>query len=122
MHANAYQQYQQNQQQSINALSPMAIVVKLFTEAEKEILKAGIYIDNKNFALANKSIIKIQGIVHSLKTSLDMDYEISSNLLALYEYFFMQLVEANLKKDKEILMEILPMITELKETFTQISN
>lgn len=122
MQANAYQQYQQNQQQSINALSPMAIIVKLFTEAEKEILKAGIYIDNKNFALANKSIIKIQGIVHSLKSSLDMDYEISSNLLALYEYFFTQLVEANLKKDKEILMEILPMITELKETFTQISN
>ena len=122
MQSNAYQQYQQNQQQSINALSPMAIIVKMFTEAEKEILKAGIYIDNKNFALANKSIIKIQGIVHSLKTSLDMDYEISSNLLALYEYFFAQLVEANLKKDKGILMEILPMITELKDTFTQISN
>ena len=122
MQANAYQQYQQNQQQSINALSPMAIIVKMFTEAEKEILKAGIYIDNKNFALANKSIIKIQGIVHSLKTSLDMDYEISNNLLALYEYFFAQLVEANLKKDKGILMEILPMITELKDTFTQISN
>lgn len=116
---NAYQQYQQ---QSVNTMTPMEIILKLYGEAEKEIAKAIHFIDKGILDQANQSIIKTQSIMHTLRSSLDMKYEVSANLSALYEYFSGRLLEANLKKDRAILEELAPMIAELRATFAQINK
>ena len=71
---------------------------------------------------ANKSIIKVQDIVSLLDGSLKMKYQISDNLAALYAYFKEQLITANIKKDAEIVKELIPFFSELKETFGEISK
>ena len=55
MAANAYSEYKK---QSLQTLTPMEIVVKLYDEAEKQMNIAIMSIDGKNYAAANKSLQK----------------------------------------------------------------
>lgn len=115
---NAYSAYKK---QSISTLTPMEIVVKLYDEAERQINRAIVFIGQKNYAEANKSLQKSQDIVNALRSVLDMSIPISKQLDALYDFFNRQLITANVKKDTEILKELLPMLAELKDAFAQIA-
>ncbi len=115
---NAYSAYKK---QSIATLTPMEIVVKLYDEAEKQINIAIVSIDGKNYETANKCLQKSQDIVNALRSVLDMNIPISSQLDALYDFFNRQLISANVKKDTEILKELLPMLAELRDAFAQIA-
>lgn len=115
---NAYSAYKK---QSILTLTPMEIVVRLYDEAEKQINKAIIYIDSKDYAGANTSLQKSQNIVNALRSVLDMKIPISTQLDALYDFFNRQLIEANVKKDVEILKQLLPQLAELRDAFAQVA-
>ena len=115
---NAYSAYKK---QSISTLTPMEIVVKLYDEAEKQINIAIVSIEGKNYETANKCLQKSQDIVNALRSVLDMSIPISTQLDALYDFFNRQLITANVKKDTEILRELLPMLAELRDAFAQIS-
>lgn len=116
---NAYSAYKK---QSISTLTPMEIVVKLYDEAEKQINIAIVSIDGKNYETANKCLQKSQDIVNALRSVLDMSIPISTQLDALYDFFNRQLVAANVKKDTQILKELLPMLAELRDAFSQVAN
>ncbi|HPD00946.1 MAG TPA: flagellar protein FliS, partial [Acetivibrio sp.] len=49
----------------------------------------------------------------------DMQYEISEELFSLYEYMNRRLLEANIKKDKQILEEVTGYAEELRDTWAQ---
>lgn len=114
--------YQQFMQQSVSTMTPVQLLVALYEKAEQELQKAILYIERKNYEKANASIKRAEDIICMLDGSLKMKYEISENLAALYDYIKDRLVEANVKKDVEIIKEVLPFITELKETFTEVSK
>lgn len=117
--ANPYQQYMK---QSVLTMTPVQLLIALYDKAEQETNKAIYYIENKEIEKAGKSIIKVQDIVAMLDGSLKMNYEVSDNLAALYDFFFSQLVKANQHKDTEILRQLLPLFADLKDAFTQISR
>ncbi|HOV41506.1 MAG TPA: flagellar export chaperone FliS [Oscillospiraceae bacterium] len=114
--------YQKYMQQSVSTMTPLQLVIALYDKAEQELQKAIYYIENKDYANANNSIIKVQNIVSTLDASLKMKYEISENLASLYAYFKERLIQANIKKDTEILKELMPFFKELKESFEEISK
>ena len=116
---NAYSAYKK---QSLTTLTPMEIVVKLYDEAERQMNRAIFYIGEKNYESSNNCLKKTQDIVNALRSVLDMDIPISKNLDSLYEFFNRQLIEANVKKDVEIIKELLPMFADLKDAFSQIAN
>lgn len=116
---NAYSAYKK---QSLTTLTPMEIVVKLYDEAERQMNRAIYYIGEKNYESSNNCLKKTQDIVNALRSVLDMDIPISKNLDSLYEFFNRQLIEANIKKDVEIIKELLPMFADLKDAFSQIAN
>ncbi len=107
--------------QSITTMTPMEIVVKLYSEAEKQLSRAVIFIDKKDFENANKALIKSQDCINALRSSLDMKIPMSKDLDSLYEYFNRQIVTANVKKDTALINELLPQLAELREAFAQIS-
>lgn len=115
---NAYSAYKK---QSISTLTPMEIVVKLYDEAERQINRAIAYIEQKNYESANNCLKKSQDIVNALRSVLDMKIPISTQLDALYDFFNRQLITANMKKDITILQELLPMLAELKDAFSQVA-
>lgn len=115
---NAYSAYKK---QSISTLTPMEIVVKLYDEAERQINRAIVYIDQKNYEAANNGLKKSQDIVNALRSVLDMSIPVSKQLDALYDFFNRELIAANVKKDASILQELLPMLADLKDAFSQVA-
>lgn len=119
MTGNPYQQYMK---QSVSTMTPVQLLVALYEKAEQELQKAVYYIEKNDIEKANASINKVEDIISMLDGSLKMKYEISNNLTALYTYFKERLIEANIKKDAEIIKELIPFMTELKLTFTEVSR
>ena len=75
------------------------------------------FIEEKDFPAANQALQKGQRIVNYLRQTLDHSYSVADGLDALYEYFGRVIVQANIRKDASELREIIPMLTELRDTF-----
>lgn len=116
MAINPYQKYKQ---QSVMTMTQGEMVVKLYDEVIKQLAAACVAIDEKNLPDANAALLKSQKIVNHLRTTLNTSIEISNNLEMLYEFFVNKMVTANVKKDKSHVEEILPLISELRESFAQ---
>ncbi len=116
---NAYSAYKK---QSITTMTPMEIVVKLYSETERQLNRAIYFIEQKDYESANHALVKSQDIINALRSVLDMDIPMSKNLDSLYDYFNREILRANMKKDTEIIRTLLPMIAELKDAFTQVAS
>jgi len=111
--------YQQYQQQSIMTASPGELVVMLYNGCIRFIKQAIECINSKDLTGAHKAILRAQDIILEFMSTLDMKYEISHNLIALYDYLHRRLVEANVAKDVAILEEVLTFVTELRDTWAE---
>lgn len=113
---NPYQQYVQNQ---VNTAPPEELTLMLYKGAVKFISLAIRAIDNKNIEEINKNIIKAQDIYYELLGTLNHKYPIANNLASLYNYLINLLMQANVKKDKDILEQALGMAKEFVETWEE---
>lgn len=113
--------YAAYKKQAVTTMTPIEIVVKLYSETERELNRAVMFIDKKDYESANKALTKSGDLVNALRSVLDVNLPIGQNLDSLYSYFEKQIVTANMKKDTELIKPLLPMIAELKDAFTQIS-
>lgn len=113
--------YSAYKKQSVTTMTPMEIVVKLYSETERQLNRAVMFIEQKKIEDANNALNKSLDLVGALRSVLDLNLPIGQNLEALYAYFEKQIIAANMKKDPEIVKELLPMVAELKDAFTQVS-
>ncbi|MCX7920753.1 MAG: flagellar export chaperone FliS [Clostridia bacterium] len=111
--------YEQYKESSVLTASPEELTLMLYNGLVKFIMKAQQGLDEKNLEKVSNSIIRAQDIIVEFRTTLDMKYEISKNLELIYDYMHRQLIDANLKKDKEILEEVLGLAKELRDTWAQ---
>lgn len=114
---NPYEQYQQN---SVNTASPGELTLMLYNGCLKFIHLAKGAIAQKNFEERNKNIIKAQDIISELMVTLDMEQEVSQNLMQLYDYLNRQLIQANIKNDVTILEEVEGFVTEFRDTWKEV--
>jgi flagellar protein FliS len=112
----AYNQYKEN---SIYTSSPEELTMMLYNGLVKFIMQAQVAIEKNDLEKANEGIIRAQEIVSEFQVTLDMKYPISESLMLLYDYMYRRLIEANIKKDAEILGEILDYAKELRDTWGQ---
>ncbi|KPU44678.1 flagellar protein FliS [Oxobacter pfennigii] len=112
--SNAYQVYRDNE---VLMASRGKLLVMLYEGAMKFLRYAQLSIDDKNYEEANKYFQKTQDIISELMVTLNMDFEVSKGLYSLYDYMKYRLVQANIKKDKEMIDEVYKMLSELKETW-----
>lgn len=68
---------------------------------------------------AHTCIVKAKNILITFENTLDMKYSISNDLLNMYEYMIKRLTEANIKKNVEILEEILKHVKGFRDTWEQ---
>ncbi|AEY64392.1 flagellar export chaperone FliS [Clostridium sp. BNL1100] len=113
---NGYNQYKEN---SVYTATPEELTLMLYNGLVKFIMLAQSAIDEKNIERANNSIIRAQDIVREFQVTLDMKYEVSKHLDSIYDYMYRRLIQANIKKDKDILEEVLAMAKDLRDTWTQ---
>ena len=113
---NAYEQYKEN---SIYTASPEELTLMLYNGLVKFLMQAQMAINEKNVERSNNCIIKAQNIVTEFRCTLDLKYDIANQLDAIYDYMLRRLVEANIKKDNEIIEEILGYARDLRNTWEQ---
>lgn len=113
---NGYNQYMKS---SIMTAPPEELVLMLYNGAMKFLKRAMIHLEDNKLEECHKAIIKAQNIALEFMSKVDTNYEVGKNLLSLYEYMYRRLIEANIKKDMEILEEVYDMFKELKETWEE---
>lgn len=113
---NAYQQYQNN---SVYTASPQELTLMLYNGLVKFLKIAHQGIEEKNIEKANNNILRAQDIITEFMSTLDMQYEVSNGLMAIYDYMTRRLVEANLEKNNSIVEEVIGYAEELRDTWAQ---
>ena len=94
----------------------------LYNGAIRDLDTAIQRIAEKDFETAHNRLVRAQDIITEFMCTLNMDYEISGKLLALYEYLHRRLVEANARKDAEIINEVRGFLIELRDTWQEALN
>ncbi|MCM3391448.1 MULTISPECIES: flagellar export chaperone FliS [Cytobacillus] len=115
--SNPYQSYQQN---SVNTASPGELTLMLYNGCLKFIHQAKKAIMDNNIEAKNTNIQKAQNIIQELMVTLNMDVEVSQNMMSLYDYMNRRLMEANIKNDTGILDEVEGLVTEFRDTWKEV--
>jgi flagellar protein FliS len=118
---NPFEQYKETQVVTANQGK---LIVMLYDGAIKFLNIALENLQPKTYDVVNNNIIKTQDIITELLLSLNMQEggEISKNLFNLYLYFKKTLLEANIKKDPELINHVLKLLKDLREAWDKVSS
>ena len=105
--------------QQIMTATPEALTLMLYNGCLKFIKEGADALVEKNYEAANTSLQKAQNIISEFRVTLNMDYEISHQLLPLYNYAYDRLVEGNLDDNFDAIKEATDIITELRDAWAQ---
>lgn len=104
----------------INTASPAELTLMLYDGAIKFCNKAMYAIEDHDIQKANENLIKAQKIIMEFRGTLDFKYPVAQDFEIVYDYIYRRLVEANIKKDKEILEDALKYIREMRDTWKDV--
>lgn len=113
---NATQTYQTNQ---VTTATPSELTLMLYNGAIKFIKQAKVYLNEKNYVKTHEMCIKVQHILYELMNSLKKEYPISQDFNRMYDYMLRRTVEANMRKDSEILDEVEGLFVEFRDTWKE---
>ncbi len=77
-------------------------------------------VEEKNVEKAHTNIMKVERIIEEFQATLDHKYAIAEDFDNVYKYLQERLAEANMKKDKEILEEILTHLRTMRDTWKEV--
>ena len=100
---NAYAQYQNNK---VMTAKPAELTLMLYDGAIKFCNLAITAVEQRDIQKAHTNIVKVEKIIDYLRQTLDMKYPVAQDFENIYSYLSKCLVEANIKKDLEILNEV----------------
>ncbi len=105
--------------QQVMTATPEALTLMLYNGCLKFIKEGVEALEEKNYEASNISLQKAQNIISEFRVTLNMEYEISHQLMSLYNYAYDRLVEGNMKSDPTIIQEATDIITELRDAWAQ---
>lgn len=114
---NAYAQYNNSK---ILTATPAELTLMLYEGAIKFCNIAVAAIQQKDIEKAHKNIQKTQKIIEHFRLTLDMKYPVAKDFDRVYEYLEGRLVQANVKKDEEILNEVLEHLRSMRDTWKEV--
>ena len=76
--------------------------------------------ENKDYEKVNNNIIKVQNIITELRATLDFKYPTAKDFDVVYEYISNLLIQANIKKDSEMLNQALDQVREMRDLWKEI--
>ncbi|MBU3111765.1 flagellar export chaperone FliS [Clostridium lacusfryxellense] len=117
-HGNAFNTYKSN---SINFASKDQLLMMLVEGATKFSKIGRQAIIDKDVQKAHENLVKTQNIFFELMTTLDVSKggEWAESLMKVYEFITRRLMDANIKKSEEIMNEIIPLIEDIRDTWSE---
>lgn len=104
----------------IMTASPAELTMMLYEGAVKFCNIAIRAVEEKDIEKAHTNIVKVENIITEFQATLDRKYPISKEFDSVYVYLSQRLTEANLKKDKEILEEVLGHLRTMRDTWKEV--
>ena len=122
MDLKGYQGYQGYKEQGINEMSPGELLLLLYDELVKRLLRAGLALGKEDYDLFEASVDRSLDIIRYLDDTLDMQYPISRNLNRLYDYFSFELNRVKAGRNTAELERVKTMVGELRDTFREANK
>src|SRR5574344_896372 len=119
MPQNMYSQYNNSK---ILTASPAELTLMLYEGAIKFCNIAIMGIEQNDVEKTHNNIVKVQRIIDEFRATLDHKYPVSEDFDRVYVYILQRLFEANVKKDKEILEEVLEHLRSMRDTWKEVMN
>lgn len=111
---NAAEAYRQ--QRILNA-PPEHLTLMLYNGCLRFIDDGREALEKRDYENANNILQKAQRIISEFRLTLNFDYEISHQLLPIYNYIYDRLVEGNIKSDLAQIDEAKRLVTELRDVW-----
>jgi flagellar protein FliS len=105
--------------QQIMTATPEDLTLMLYNGAIRFINESIHTLEAGNLEKSNAANLRAQSIVREFMATLDMQYEISHNLLKLYDYIEYRLIQGNIHKDPAQLAEARGMLQELRDAWAE---
>lgn len=119
MSTNPYQKYKNAQYETA---SPEQLLLMLYDGAIKFAQQSKKALEEKNLEDANNRLKKTQDIINELIVTLDMEQggEVAQNLYNIYDYMNRRLIQANIRKDPEIIDEVINLLRDIKDSWEEV--
>ena len=114
---NAYEKYNNSK---VLTASPAELTLMLYEGAIKFCNIAIIGIEQKDIQKAHTNIRKVEKIIEEFRSTLDRKYAVAEDFDRVYVYLLQRLLEANVKKDTEILEEVNMHLRSMRDTWKEV--
>lgn len=104
----------------IMTASPAELTLMLYDGAIKFCNIAIVAIEKKDIEKAHNNIVKVERIIAEFQACLDHKYPVAKDFENVYNYIAKRLREANMKKDPEILEEVLKHLRTMRDTWKEV--
>ena len=104
----------------IMTASPAELTLMLYEGAIKFANLAITAIEEKNIEKAHINIVKVEHIIEEFQATLNNKYPVAKDFDEVYSYLMNRLREANMKKDKEIMEEVLKHLRTMRDTWKEV--
>ena len=105
--------------QQVMTATPEALTLMLYNGALR-FMKEGLEaMEAKKWEQCNTSLQKAQKIILEVQATLKMEYDISKQLMPLYDYVYNSLVEANMRSKPEKVTECIELVRELRDAWAE---
>lgn len=113
----AYAEYNRNK---ILTASPAELTLLLYEGAIKFCNIAIIGLEQNDMEKVHNNIIKVENIIEEFQATLNHKYPVAEDFDKIYKYIYNLLVEANIKKDKELLEQALNELRGMRDTWKEV--
>ena len=110
----AYAEYNRNK---VLTASPAELTLLLYEGAIKFCNIAIIGLEQNDREKVHNNIIKVENIIEEFQATLNHKYPVAEDFDKIYKYIYNLLVEANIKKDKELLEQALTELRGMRDTW-----
>ena len=77
-------------------------------------------VEEKSIQKTHDNIMKTERIIEELQSTLDHKYPVAKDFDEVYSYLLRRLRQANIKKDKDILEEVLKHLRTMRDTWKEV--
>lgn len=112
--------YQQYEKSKILTASSAELTLMLYEGAIKFANIAVMAIEKGDVEKAHNNIRKVERIIEEFQVTLNHKYPVAKDFDEVYKYLQQRLLEANIKKDKEIMEGVLRHLRTMRDTWKDV--
>ena len=114
--------YQAYYKANVQTSDQLNLIILLYDGLLRFLKKAAVKIEGQELEEAHNYLVRSKNIVQELLSTLKIEEggEVAQNLRELYLYCFRKIVEANLRKDVQLIQDVIKVIDNLKQGWLQI--